>query len=224
MPHKRLFKTTVLSGLCLALSFGPALANPCTSQWQALTGTFKALAPLGAMLICNTQDTDPQVCVDNYEDAKAEIEQWKAAHNSVNAGPGHIGPRGCAPTYDYSGNVKAERVFVCTPVVERRWKLDFEITGGKGNRPLTVDVCLVDGETGQAVRHFTQTFDGARDSVGMTFDKKTYFKATGLIPMIYLHKQVGTRGYRYSLSVDEANGEPRAIELARMNAGIVKKN
>lgn len=191
-----------------------ASANPCKSTWQKLNSNFKALGPmardLGCVAAASASDgsVDAKTCQKTVNDVTKEINIWAKKYNSVNTNQGKIGPRGCVPATNYTGTVLAERTFVCTPVLEKNWKLNFSVTGGKGKKDLKVDVCLIDGK-GNAKVHRNQVFKGAKKSKGKSF-KSGYFKnATGLIPVIYLHKKAGVNGYKYKLKGTEKGGKPK---------------
>lgn len=195
-----------------------AEASPCTSQWMKFRAQFAALGPLVGKMICDytaNGDADAaQDCVDAYEEAVRVIKDLEKAWNQ-NATSAAIGPRGMAANRSYTGTVTAERVFIGGNVNSDKWKLDFEITGGNSTKDLTVDVCLIDAK-GDAAGHQSKKFT-APPKAGTKWAPKLK-NAAGLIPMVYLRKPLGTKGFKYRLVSKPGKKEPKAIRDARNDA------
>jgi len=213
-------KAILATVLSAALS-SPAMANNCRSLYTQASNHLETRAAQAVSLQCHLGPSDPQRCVNDYRQARAEI--LRANSVSTDSGPQHVGPRGCAPGRAYVGNVRAQRTWVCPPVTEKRFNLDLTLTGGHANQALIVEVCMIDPNTGNALRHFRESFQGAQVNIGAMFSKKTYGNATGLIPVVYLHKQVGARGYRYLLETNESGGEPDNVRAARARMSTIRR-
>lgn len=214
-------KTILASALSLALS-STAMANNCRSLYTQASNQLETMAAQAVSLQCHIGPSDPQRCVNDYRTARTQI--LRANSVSTDSGPQHVGPRGCAPGRAYVGNVRAQRTWICPPVTEKRFNLDLQLTGGHANQALIVEVCMIDPSTGNALRHFRESFQGAQANIGERFSKTTYGNATGLIPVIYLHKQVGRRGYRYLLQTNESGGEPANVSTARARIASLPSN
>ncbi len=204
--------------LALVLLSSSAHANPCKSQWMKTREAFANLGPIVGQIVCSlTAETpeDAQRCVVTYEMVVATIKTIEAQYNQ-RAGSAAIGPRGLGPNKAYTGNVIAERVFVGTPVMSDTWKLDFKITGGKAQKDLKVDVCLIDPGSNKAVANLSKTFS-APPKAGTRWTPKLK-KAFGKLPMVYLRKPAGTKGFKYTLTSKPGKKDPKVVRQARKTA------
>ncbi len=211
---KKLSVVIVASGVLAFAGVANAAGNPCRSYWQKAGSAFQKLGPPISKLLCsafNKDDPDSAAkCVRDYEKAKDKIEKLGKAYNS-NAGAGKIGPRGLGVDRHYTGNLKAERVFIGPPLESDSWKLDFEVTGGKAKKAWNVKVCLVD-DNGQAPQYKTKKFKNAKRGQKWSHRFKGVY---GLRPVVYLHKPAGVNGVKYKLR-GHASGEPAVIKSARL--------
>lgn len=210
-----------IATMVASLALIPAMANagnPCKSQWSKASGAFKKFESPASKIVCLgvgvvTTPAGSIACIKSYESGKATAQKMAKQYNANINDSGKIGPRGCAPDIRYKGTVLSERTFHCVPSSERHITVDFKLTGGKAKKPLTVDVCFIDGN-GNSKFHRSYSYSGAKSNVGKGF-KKTYKGKAGMIPMIYLHKQTGVNGYKYTLKTSFSGGEPKVVKDSR---------
>lgn len=221
MKLSKFLATSVVATSCVLFSASSMAAHPCVSEWTKASNAFKKFESPASKIICVgigalTTPAGSAACIAAYESGKATAKKYAAAYKKNTSDSGKIGPRGCAPNTSYTGTVLSERTFHCTPSDQRHVTVDFDITGGKGNKPLTVDVCFIDSK-GKLKHHKAYTFNGAKKNTGKGF--KTTFKGkAGLIPMVYLHKQTGINGYKYKLKTTYSGGEPLVVKDSRKRA------
>lgn len=201
-----------------ALALGAAATaqagHPCTSEWIKFKTFFDSNGPKIAKGICQLVNKDDaaaaQKCVDDFEKAKAKVDQTILKYNKE-AGDSSlkIGPRGLGEGQWATGTLLAERTFAGAPVMSDTYRLQLERTGGKAKNAMKGTVCFLDDQGNAALPAESFTVD-ARQS---RFDR-TFNGVAGLTPVILLEKPFGTNGHQYRIH-GQSGGEPAVVAAAR---------
>ncbi len=231
---KKIALITALATSAVILAPAAEADAACKSNWMKLTDNFRKLSPIVAKGVCklmnkpgedasedeiNEAKEAANKCIEDYEEAKAEIEKIVKVYNE-DAGSGKIGPRGLGTNHWYTGKLQAERTFIGMPVMSDEYTVHFKADGGKNKGTYTVEICFVDPNDGGSVTEpITRTFKNNKGEY-----KKTFKGVYGARPMVYLKtsRPSATKAHRYKLHGREG-GEPAAVAVAHEIAEAVVK-
>lgn len=212
----RIVTACIAAAAALAvLSPDIASANhPCRSEWVKFKSFFDQNGAKIAKGICQLLNKDDaaaaQKCVDDFDRAKAQIDQKLAEYNAkADDSQWKIGPRGLGEAQWATGNLLAERTFAGAPILSDSYRLELQRTGGKANKPMKGTVCFLDSDGNLALPAASFSVDQGRPNYDNTFTG-----VAGLTPVILLEKPIGLNGHKYQIR-GTRGAEPAVVSQAR---------
>lgn len=214
ISHHILVATLACGAVTLFTPARASAANPCQSEWTKFKSFFDQHGAKIAKGICQLVNKDDaaaaQKCVEDYDKAKAKIDETIAKHNAMaDDSQWKIGPRGLGEGKWATGTLLAERTFAGTPVLSDTYRLELQRTGGKAKNELKGTVCFLDADGNLALPAASFTVDPGRPNYDNTFSN-----VAGLTPVILLEKPAGLNGHQYQIR-GTRGAEPAVVRLAR---------
>lgn len=215
-PRHRL-ATALFAAVAATAAFAPGAAqagNPCQSEWIKFKTFFDqngALVARGICQLANSKDAAAaQRCVETYENWKKKIDNTIGKYNATTGdSAGKIGPRGLPEATWATGTLLVERTFAGVPILSDSYRVEFQRTGGKAEKPLHATICFLDSEGNMAMPEAKFTVDAKNTS----FDR-LFTGVAGLTPVILLEKPPGLNGHQYQIR-GTRGAEPAVVVQAR---------
>lgn len=189
-------------------------SSACRSTWVKSTSVVRRFFTPVSKVVCNklnpNDEEQAKTCIDDANAFADDVARMEREWNRGEHGSWKIGPRALPLNSQQAGTVSTERQFVASPVVNRRYTIELERTGGNAKKDLQVKICFVD-PNGSDVR--VENVNLSRD--GKKAYKQTFSSVEGTFPLIHLNNQRwGANGHKYTIKV-KASGEPTKVTRAR---------
>lgn len=214
ISHRIFAATIALAAVTVLTPASASAANPCQSEWTKFKNFFDQNGAKIAKGVCQLVNKDDaaaaQKCVEDYDKAKAKIDEAIARYNAqADDSQWKVGPRGLGEGKWASGTLLAERTFAGTPVLSDSYRLELQRTGGKAKNELKGTVCFLDADGNLALPAASFTVDPGRPNYDNTFNG-----VAGLTPVILLEKPAGLNGHQYQIR-GTRGAEPGVVREAR---------
>ncbi|MEM6995990.1 MAG: hypothetical protein AAF721_36115 [Myxococcota bacterium] len=214
--------SVAVASAVLALPSVSHAGTSCKSTWtKASAKVAKFFAP-ASKLVCKKLNTKDKAaadkCIADVQKYAAEADKIKKEWNKGEDGSWKIGPRALPTNRVQTGKVSTERQFVGQPILNDKYTVKIDRTGGKAKKDLIVKVCLVD-EKGNDVHYKSVRLNKKSKSKTFSFEA-----AAGTMALIHLNNQKwGANAHQYTIKAS-ASGEPKAVSQAKKTAKGSGKN